>query len=99
MRSLLGSRVVHYGPLPRDQYWSALHQADIVVSTAKHEFFGVAMSVINRPLLVFNVCVPDSGWKQWPVAAIHSVQTDWYIQKFILVSCWCTLMMTVWVYR
>ena len=89
-RSLLGSRVVHYGPLPRDQYWSALHQADIAVSTAKHEFFGVAMSVIKyfyRPLLVFNVCVPDSGWKQWPAAAIHSVQTDWCIQKSIPVSC------------
>ncbi|CAI8021661.1 Glycosyltransferase-like domain-containing protein 1 [Geodia barretti] len=42
-RSRLGERVVHYGPLEREQYWQALKEADIAVSTAKHEFFGVAM--------------------------------------------------------
>ena len=44
-QSRLGERVVHYGPLEREQYWQALKEADIAVSTAKHEFFGVAMSV------------------------------------------------------
>ena len=47
VRSRLGQRVLHYGPLPRDEYWRVLQQADIAVSTARHEFFGVAMSVLH----------------------------------------------------
>ena len=38
----LGSRVMHKRHVPRDQYWTVLQQADVVVSTAKHKFFGVA---------------------------------------------------------
>ena len=35
--------LIHYGPVERDEYWRILMEADVVVSTAKHEFFGVAM--------------------------------------------------------
>lgn len=38
-----GTRVIHYGRAARSRYQQLLCQADIVVSTALHEFFGVAV--------------------------------------------------------
>lgn len=39
----LGDRVVHVGHLPRHDYEELLRRSDVVVSTAAHEFFGVAV--------------------------------------------------------
>ena len=40
---LLGDRVVQVGHLPREDYTALLGQADVVVSAALHEFFGIAV--------------------------------------------------------
>ncbi len=42
-RSVLGGRVLHFGYAPSGSYEELLRRADIVVSTAVHEFFGVAI--------------------------------------------------------
>ena len=42
-RARLGDRVVHFGRADRGAYRCLLWEADIVVSTAFHEFFGIAV--------------------------------------------------------
>jgi glycosyltransferase involved in cell wall biosynthesis len=42
-RARLGERVVHYGRADDETYARLLWQADVVVSTALHEFFGIAV--------------------------------------------------------
>lgn len=39
----LGSRVIHQGYLPREEYLSLLWRSDITISTADHEFFGISV--------------------------------------------------------
>lgn len=42
-RDMLGDRLLHFGTASDDEYPQLLAQADVVVSTARHEFFGVAV--------------------------------------------------------
>ncbi|MGC9399612.1 MAG: tRNA-queuosine alpha-mannosyltransferase domain-containing protein [Anaerolineae bacterium] len=42
-RARLGERVVHYGRAAAETYARLLWEADVVVSTALHEFFGIAV--------------------------------------------------------
>lgn len=42
-KARLGERIIHYGYASEEDYARLLWQADIVVSTALHDFFGVAL--------------------------------------------------------
>ena len=44
MRAVLGDRVVHYGEADDDRYLELLRSADVVVSTALQEFFGISIT-------------------------------------------------------
>lgn len=43
LREKLGSKLINFGYLKKDQYINAIVSGDIVISTAGHEFYGVAM--------------------------------------------------------
>lgn len=54
----LAARVIHFGyAQERGEYWRLLRQADVVVSTARHEFYG--MSVLEAVRAGCRPLVPD----------------------------------------
>nr|MDA3959144.1 DUF3524 domain-containing protein [Planctomycetota bacterium] len=64
LRAAHGDRIVHWGWLEsRAAYHAALAEADIVVSTAQHEFFGLAVleavAAGARPLLPRRLAYPE----------------------------------------
>ena len=60
---LLGDRLVAFGFRPDDEYVDLLRRADVVVSTAEHEFFGIAiveaMAAGAFPVLPDRLVYPD----------------------------------------
>ena len=63
LKKILGPKLVISGEQSRNSYVNCLHTADIVVSTSKHEFFGVsvveAISAGARPLLPNRLSYPE----------------------------------------
>ncbi len=41
---VLGTRLVHLGPAQRDEYWQWLFWGDVAISTARQEYFGLAVA-------------------------------------------------------
>ena len=62
-RRRLGDRMVHFGTATDDRYPDLLRACDVVVSTARHEFFGVAVleavAAGARPLLPDRLSYPE----------------------------------------
>ena len=63
-RQVLADRIIHFGHVPsRAEYLTWLVQADIVISTARHEFFGLsvleAVRAGCRPLLPRRLVYPE----------------------------------------
>jgi glycosyltransferase involved in cell wall biosynthesis len=73
LHEVLGERVVHRGWLPPDRYRELLLRSDVVVSTARHEFFGVAaveaMAAGAVPLLPDRLSYPELV-PEWAHAAV-----------------------------
>ncbi len=61
--TLLGSELIHSGYADRKTYRSLLQKADIVVSTAIHEFFGISIleAILNQtfPVLPARLSYPE----------------------------------------
>lgn len=76
----LGERVSHAGHLPRADYASVLGQATVVVSTAWHEFFGVAvleaMAAGALPLLPRRLVYPEVLPEAFHDRCLYDDETD-----------------------
>jgi glycosyltransferase involved in cell wall biosynthesis len=75
-----GSRLVHAGHLPRDGYVDLLARSSIVVSTAVHEFFGVAMVEAMAagavPLLPRALSYPEIVPERFHEAVLYDAYGD-----------------------
>lgn len=74
-RAALGGRVVQYGHLPRPDYLALLGRADLVVSAAHHEYFGIsvveAVAAGAVPVLPDRLSYPEVVPPEWHAAALY----------------------------
>ncbi|MCA9702035.1 MAG: glycosyltransferase, partial [Myxococcales bacterium] len=75
LRAALGSRLVQWGELPsRSAYLELLMQAQIALSTARHEFFGIAvLEAVHcgaRPLVPDALSYPELFPEEYRYATI-----------------------------
>jgi glycosyltransferase involved in cell wall biosynthesis len=75
LTDVLGHRLVALGHVPRQGYVDLLLQADIVLSTATHEFFGIAvveaLAAGCVPVLPRAQSYPEIVPERWHSAALH----------------------------
>ena len=68
-------RIEAVGPFGRDRYLDYLHRADIVVSCARHDFFGLgvaeAMAAGCIPVLPNALAYPELIGDQWHQACLY----------------------------
>lgn len=78
--SLLHSELIHCGYAERDLYRKLLRKADIVLSTANHEFFGISIleAVLNRtfPLLPGRLSYPELIPESFHQACLYSSTSE-----------------------
>ncbi|MDY0059914.1 MAG: DUF3524 domain-containing protein [Myxococcota bacterium] len=88
-RPELGARVVHWGHLPdRQAYARLLGQAQLALSTAQHEFFGIAVLEAThcgaRPLVPDRLAYPE----HFPPALRYADEADLLRQLGDLCRAW-----------
>ncbi|MBX2997435.1 MAG: DUF3524 domain-containing protein [Caldilineaceae bacterium] len=82
-RQRLARRIVHWGFLPhKDDYIRLLSEADLVISTTDHEFFGIsileAVAAGAFPLLPNRLSYPELIPKELHPACIYTDEADLY---------------------
>ncbi|MBC8364586.1 MAG: DUF3524 domain-containing protein [Actinobacteria bacterium] len=74
-RQALGGRVVQFGHMPRSGYVALLGRADVVVSAAHHEYFGVsvveAVAAGAVPVLPDGLSYPEVVPPPWHPSALY----------------------------
>ena len=74
-RSALGDRVVQFGPLPRSDYVALLGRADVVVSAASQEYFGIsvveAVAAGAVPVLPDRLSYPEVVPTAWHGSSLY----------------------------
>jgi len=74
-RQWLGERIIHYGRADRQTYHHLLWKSDIVVSTARHEFFGIAIveAIYARcfPVLPHRLAYPEILPEERPAQCLY----------------------------
>lgn len=80
LRAALGERIVHDGLAPPDEYRRLLRSSDVVVSTARHEFFGVAvieaMAAGAFPVLPDGLAYPEHVAAEHRAACLYDTERD-----------------------
>ena len=84
-RERLGERVVHYGRAGGGEYARLLWQADVVVSTALHEFFGIAIVEAMYcgcfPVLPRRLAYPERIPAQYHRQCLYDGELDGFLER------------------